>query len=81
MSNNDKLGTGGHAMTSNDFSSSAQNSDQIAVEFQNELNSIIHSKPPVSKEKMNQIVKEALRAHRNYKHVVYYVESFIKNVI
>jgi hypothetical protein len=52
----------------------------IAIDFQKELNQILESKPPVSKEKINRIVKVALKEIRNYKHVVYYVESFIKNV-
>lgn len=57
-----------------------ESSRNIAVEFQNELNSILETRPPISKEKMNHIVKEALKEIRHYKHVVYYVESFIKNV-
>ena len=52
----------------------------IAVEFHRELNSLLEMKPPISKDKMNHIVKEALKEIRHYKHVVYYVESFIKNV-
>ena len=53
---------------------------QVAVEFQQQLNSVLKTKPPISKEKMGLIVKEALKAIRSYKHVVYYVETFIKNV-
>ena len=53
---------------------------KVAIEFQSELNSVLKSKPPISKEKINQIVDEAIKAVRNYKHVVYYVETFIKNV-
>jgi hypothetical protein len=34
----------------------------------------------VSKEKMNQLVRAAMKSHKSYKHVVYYLESFIKNV-
>lgn len=52
----------------------------IAVDFQRELSSLLELRPPISKEKMNHIVKEALKEIRHYKHVVYYVESFIKNV-
>ena len=52
----------------------------VAAEFQRELNSLLDMRPPISKEKMNHIVKEALKEIRHYKHVVYYVESFIKNV-
>jgi hypothetical protein len=47
--------------------------------FQKELNSVLHSKLPISKDKMNSIVKEAIKTIRHYKHVVYYVEIFIKN--
>ena len=53
---------------------------QVAVQFQLELNSILKTRPPVSKDKMGVIVKEALKAIRSYKHVVYYVETFIKTV-
>lgn len=60
--------------------SNNQNKIQVAIEFYQELNSILNSKPPVSKDKVNKIVREALKSHRYYKHVVYYVENFIKNV-
>ena len=56
------------------------NKANIALDFQRELNLIMDSKPPISKEKINQIVRAALKEIRNYKHVVYYVETFIKNV-
>lgn len=56
------------------------NNTKVAVDFQKELNSVLQTRPPISKEKMNQIVNEAIKAIRNYKHVVYYVETFIKNV-
>jgi hypothetical protein len=52
----------------------------IAEEFQKELNGIFESKPPISKAKMNSIVKAAVKSVKFYKHVVYYVENFIKNV-
>ena len=55
-------------------------SKKVATEFHKELNSILKTKPPISKERMSLIVAEAIKAARNYKHVVYYVESFIKNV-
>ena len=58
----------------------SHHSQMIAIDFQRELNSILDSRPPVSKEKMNKIVKEALKEIRHYKHVVYFVENFIKNV-
>jgi hypothetical protein len=60
----------------------------VAVEFYNELHSII-AKPgkaetkktcTVSREKMGRLCAEAIRAIRAYKHVVYYVEAFIKHV-
>lgn len=54
--------------------------EEVALEFQRELNSILESKPPVSKAKMNSIVKAAIKSIKHYKHVVYYVENFIKNV-
>jgi hypothetical protein len=62
----------------NDGSSKSQD---VAIQFQRELNSLLEIKPPISKEKMGHIVKEAIKEIRHYKHVVYYVESFIKNVI
>ena len=52
----------------------------IAEDFQKELNSILDAKPPISKAKMNSIVKAAIKSVKYYKHVVYYVENFIKNV-
>ena len=73
-------------MTSNSGGLNDSNLDEtssnknVAVDFQLELNSILEARPPISKEKMNHIVKEALKEIRHYKHVVYYVESFIKNV-
>lgn len=67
-----------NATTNTASTSGANNSSHhsVAVEFQKELNSVLESKPPISKDKMNQIVTEAIRSHRNYKHVVYYVETF-----
>lgn len=52
----------------------------IALNFQRELNLLTEQQPPISKERINQIVRIALKEIRNYKHVVYYVENFIKNV-
>lgn len=54
--------------------------EAVALEFQLELNSLTHNQPPVSKEKINQIVRAAIKEIRNYKHVVYFVEDFIKKV-
>ena len=52
----------------------------IANEFKAKLDGLLDAKPSISKEKMNQIVQEAIRSAKHYKHVVYYVESFIKKV-
>ena len=68
-------------MTSNSGGNDGSKSQDIAIQFQRELNSLLEIKPPISKEKMGHIVKEAIKEIRHYKHVVYYVESFIKNVI
>ncbi len=62
-------------------SGGGNNNELVALEFKKELNSLTASLPPVSKEKINQIVRVALKEIRNYKHVVYYVENFIKNVL
>ena len=71
----------GQQMRDNEATKSSLGSfKKVAIEFQSELNSVLKSKPPISKEKINQIVDEAIKAVRNYKHVVYYVETFIKNV-
>ena len=53
---------------------------KVAIEFQKELNSVLKLKPPISKEKLDQVVDEAIKAVRNYKHIVYYIETFIKTV-
>lgn len=74
-----------HAMAKK---SSAGDKEQIAGEFKKQLDSILvdhksHStgvSVTISKEKMNQLVREAIKSHKFYKHIVYYVESFIKNV-
>jgi hypothetical protein len=52
----------------------------IAVEFFKELQTVYQTKSPISKEKVSKLVEEATKAVRNYKHVVYYVENFIKHV-
>lgn len=56
------------------------NNSTIAIEFQQLLNSILEQKPPISKEKMGNIVKEAQKSVKHYKHIVYFVEVFIKKV-
>ncbi len=61
-------------------SSSNNTGPTIAIDFKNQLASILETKPPISKDKMGQITQEAIRSVRNYKHIVYYVETFIKNV-
>lgn len=61
-------------------SASSTNMPSIVVDFYNELYSIQTSKGPVSKHKIARLIAEAVRAVRNYKHIVYYVEGFIKYV-
>ena len=78
--NNNTSATEKNGDNSNTDKANNGNNTSIAPEFYHELHSILDTKPPISKEKMNQIVKEALKSHRFYKHVVYYVETFIKNV-
>ena len=56
------------------------NNSTIGIEFQKLLNSILEQKPPISKEKMGSIVKEAQKSVKHYKHIVYFVEVFIKKV-
>ena len=71
-------------MASSSGGGTQQNNDsseqKIAINFQHELNLLTEHQPPISKERINQIVRVALKEIRNYKHVVYYVENFIKNV-
>ena len=59
---------------------SAAPSSTLAHEFFRELNSVRENQPPVTKAKMGTVVREALKALKYYKHVVYHVETFIKNV-
>jgi hypothetical protein len=80
VNENATTSSGGQQMRDEATKSSLGSFKKVAIEFQNELNSVLKTKPPISKEKMNQIVDEAIKAVRNYKHVVYYVETFIKNV-
>jgi len=56
------------------------NNSTVGIEFQQLLNSILEQKPPISKEKMGNIVKEAQKSVKHYKHIVYFVEVFIKKV-
>ena len=65
--------------SSNGLKAAAGN-DEVASEFKARLDALLDTKPSISKEKMNQIVREAVRCAKHYKHVVYYVESFIKKV-
>ncbi|CAG5130167.1 unnamed protein product, partial [Candidula unifasciata] len=51
--------------------------DAVRV-FNNELSSLYESKPPVSRAKMAQITKCAIKAIKFYKHVVQSVEKFIQ---
>ncbi|XP_059176987.1 SR-related and CTD-associated factor 4-like isoform X2 [Physella acuta] len=46
--------------------------------FNNELSSLYESKPPVSRAKMAQVTKCAIKAIKFYKHVVQSVEKFIQ---
>lgn len=64
----------------NNNNTQSKNSEVVAIEFKNLISSLLQAKPPISKDKMDQITKEAIRSTRNYKHIVYYVETFIKNV-
>ena len=66
----------------NQISSSSDTvSMERANEFKRELDALLFSRPPISKEKMSLLVDKAMRAARTYKHVVYFVETFIKNVM
>jgi hypothetical protein len=66
--------------SSNGVKAAAATNDEVANEFKARLDALLDTKPSISKEKMNQIVREAVRCAKHYKHVVYYVESFIKKV-
>ncbi|KAK0151375.1 Splicing factor, arginine/serine-rich 15 [Merluccius polli] len=46
--------------------------------FNNELFSLMDSKPPISRAKMVSITKSAIKAMKLYKHVVQIVEKFVK---
>lgn len=46
--------------------------------FNNELSGLYETKPPVSRAKMAQITKSAIKAIKYYKHVVQSVEKFIQ---
>ncbi|XP_022094763.1 splicing factor, arginine/serine-rich 15-like isoform X2 [Acanthaster planci] len=46
--------------------------------FNNELSSLYESKPPISRAKMTQVTKMAIKAIKFYKHVVQSVEKFIQ---
>ena len=69
--------------SSNGVKAAAATNDEgaaAASEFKARLDALLDTKPSISKEKMNQIVREAVKCAKHYKHVVYYVESFIKKV-
>ncbi|XP_038059476.1 SR-related and CTD-associated factor 4-like isoform X2 [Patiria miniata] len=51
--------------------------DAVRV-FNNELSSLYESKPPISRAKMTQVTKLAIKAIKFYKHVVQSVEKFIQ---
>ena len=48
--------------------------------FNSELYSLNDYKPPISKAKMTQITKAAIKAIKFYKHVVQSVEKFIQKI-
>ncbi|KAI1294746.1 SR-related and CTD-associated factor 8 [Halotydeus destructor] len=50
---------------------------EVVQAFHGELSSLSEMKPPISKAKMNQITKSAIKGIKMYKHVVLDVERFI----
>ena len=72
-------GNGKPSFTSANAASNS-NGTTVASEFKDKLDSLVESRAPISKEKMHQLVQEAIKSAKHYKHVVYYVESFIKKV-
>lgn len=77
MTSPSKLGGTNHKRNGNE---TAAYTEVVAQEFKHKLDALLEGKASISKEKMNQIVDEAIKSVKNYKHVVYYVESFIKKV-
>ncbi|XP_076307791.1 uncharacterized protein LOC143223567 isoform X2 [Tachypleus tridentatus] len=51
---------------------------EVVRAFNNELSSLYESKPPVSKAKMTQVTKAAIKGIKFYKHIVQSVEKFIQ---
>ncbi|XP_054716175.1 SR-related and CTD-associated factor 4-like isoform X2 [Uloborus diversus] len=51
---------------------------EVVRVFNNELSSLYEVKPPVSKAKMTQITKSAIKGIKFYKHIVQSVEKFIQ---
>lgn len=49
--------------------------------FTSQLSSLYEVKPPISKAKMNNLTKTAIKAIKFYKHVVQSVEKFIQKVV
>ncbi|VDK57299.1 unnamed protein product [Cylicostephanus goldi] len=53
---------------------------EVVKAFNAELTSVYESKPPLSKKKIQDISKAALKAKGYYKHVVFSVEKFLAKV-
>ncbi|CAF3622644.1 unnamed protein product, partial [Rotaria sp. Silwood2] len=51
--------------------------EEVVKEFVRELQSMVETRPPISKAKMMSITKAALKAIKFYKHIVMNVEKFI----
>lgn len=51
---------------------------EVVRVFNNELSSLYEVKPPISKAKMTQITKSAIKGIKFYKHIVQSVEKFIQ---
>ncbi|CAF1958022.1 unnamed protein product [Rotaria magnacalcarata] len=51
--------------------------EEVVKEFIRELQSMVETRPPISKAKMMSITKAALKAVKFYKHIVMNVEKFI----
>ncbi|TKR92746.1 hypothetical protein L596_007336 [Steinernema carpocapsae] len=51
---------------------------QVVREFNGEMTSLLEIKPPISKAKIVDITKSAMKAIKYYKHVVFIVEKFLQ---
>jgi hypothetical protein len=51
--------------------------EEVVKEFVRELQTMVETRPPISKAKMMSITKSALKAIKFYKHIVMNVEKFI----